>query len=235
MARKPNKSKVEQRAKRNPAALNIDGRYLKKGEAEKYSGASDAEKATFQEEVTARALSQPEVRAAATIQKYDGDTININALVDELRKQVAEVNGGNMRRPEAMLVAQAHTLDALFSNLARRSQSNSSAGYVEAAEGYLRLALRAQSQCRATLETLATIKNPPIVYARQANVTTGPQQVNNGIPARARETEIEQSKLLEQSHGERLDTGTAGAASGFDSDLAAVGAVHRAENPGREG
>ncbi len=36
-------------------------------------------------------------------------------------------------------------------------------------EGFMRMALRAQSQCRTTLETLAAIKNPPSVYARQAN------------------------------------------------------------------
>ena len=27
---------------------------------------------------------------------------------------------------------------------------------------YMRLALKAQAQCRATLETLATVKNPPV-------------------------------------------------------------------------
>jgi hypothetical protein len=35
---------------------------------------------------------------------------------------------------------------------------------------YLRLGLKAQSQCRATLETLVQIKNPPVVVARQANI-----------------------------------------------------------------
>ena len=45
----------------------------------------------------------------------------------------------------------------------------------------MRMALKAQSQCRATLETLATIKNPPAVFARQANIAQGPQQVNNGM------------------------------------------------------
>ena len=85
--------------------------------------------------------------------------------------------------------------DAIFNELARRAALNM-AEYPNATEIYLRLALKAQSQCRATLETLAAIKNPPIVYARQANVTTGPQQVNNGmpVPSRAREIEIEQSK-----------------------------------------
>lgn len=34
---------------------------------------------------------------------------------------------------------------------------------------------KAQSQCRATLETLAAIKNPPVIYAKQANISNGPQ------------------------------------------------------------
>jgi hypothetical protein len=43
----------------------------------------------------------------------------------------------------------------------------------------MRMALKAQAQCRATLETLATIKNPSVVFARQANIAQGPQQANN--------------------------------------------------------
>jgi hypothetical protein len=45
--------------------------------------------------------------------------------------------------------------------------------YVDAADTYMRLALRAQSQCRATLETLAAIKNPPVAFANQANIAHG--------------------------------------------------------------
>jgi hypothetical protein len=41
-------------------------------------------------------------------------------------------------------------------------------------EAHARLALKAQSQCRATIETLAAIKNPPVVVARQANIAQGP-------------------------------------------------------------
>ena len=51
----------------------------------------------------------------------------------------------------------------------------------------MRMAMKAQNQCRMTLETLATIKNPPVVFARQANINNGgQQQVNNGVkPAAA--------------------------------------------------
>jgi hypothetical protein len=44
----------------------------------------------------------------------------------------------------------------------------------------MRLALKGQAQCRSTLETLVALKNPPVVIAGQANISTGPQQVNNG-------------------------------------------------------
>jgi hypothetical protein len=43
----------------------------------------------------------------------------------------------------------------------------------------MRLALKAQGQCRATLETLAVLKNPPTVFAKQANIAAGAQQVTN--------------------------------------------------------
>jgi len=97
-------------------------------------------------------------------------------------------------------------------------------------EANLRYALRAQAQCRATLETLAVIKAGPPVFARQANIAHGPQQVNNGTPPPPRAGEnpgSEQPKLLEASEGERLDTGAAGAAGRGNPPLEAVGAEHR--------
>ncbi|MEK6210790.1 MAG: hypothetical protein AABM64_10565 [Pseudomonadota bacterium] len=184
------------------------------------------------DDATARTLTRPEVQAAATIQKWEGDSQEVNALARELTAQVAAVNGGDLLRAEGMLIAQAHTLDALFNNLARRAHGQE---YLLQYETYMRLALKTQSQCRATLETLAAIKNPPsVAFVRQANIASGPQQVNNGIPAssRAREIESEQNKLLELQHGERLDTGTAGTTGGADPALATVAAIHRAENKG---
>jgi hypothetical protein len=122
--------------------------------------------------------------------------------------------------------------------LARRAALNMGE-YINAAETYMRLALKAQSQCRATIETLALIKNPPpVTFVKQANIAHGPQQVNNGAqPAaealRARESENQPNKLLEQQHGERLDGGTAPATLGADSAMAAVAQVYGATNADR--
>lgn len=224
MAKKP-----KQPEKPKPDCLQIDGRYLKEGEAAKYKGASEAEIAAFTAELAARALSQPEVRAALAIQYFEGDTLDVNACADELRRQVAEVQRGDLKRAEALLVAQAHTLDAMFSKLAMRSLANSRGGYLEAADRYMRLALKAQSQCRATAEALATIKNPPIVYARQANIANGPQQVNNGISSRTGENVIDQSKQSEVSHELLQDRGTPALAGRVDPQMETLGEIHRAE------
>jgi hypothetical protein len=103
--------------------------------------------------------------------------------------------------------------------------------HVPAFEANMRMGLRAQSQCRATLETLAAIKNPPIVYARQANVTTGPQQINNGAaaPAQARKLENEPTQLSGGTHELLPDARAPGAASRIDPALETVAEVDRAE------
>ncbi|MSP28733.1 MAG: hypothetical protein EXR80_10155 [Methylococcales bacterium] len=128
----------------------------------------------------AKVFTSPSVQAALTIQEWEGDVYEFNSLNKALSLQIDEVNNGNMKRPEAILLAQAHTLDELFNNLARRAHKMQS---LKRYEMNLRLALKAQSQCRATLETLAAIKNPPVIFAKQANISNGHQQINNGVPA----------------------------------------------------
>jgi len=174
---------------------------------------------------------RPSVRAAVTTQTYYESLgqLDLTALVDELAGQTKSVNNGDLRRPEAMLVAQAHTLEAIFHELARRAASNMGQ-YMEAAETYMRLALKAQSQCRATLETLAAIKNPsPVAFVRQANIAHGLQQVNNAPQSgalRAGNSENPPNKLLEAQRNEWLDAGRAQAAASRNSSVEALGVVN---------
>ncbi len=170
----------------------------------------------------ARTLTKPEIQAAGTIQQWQGDITDVNALADELALQIESVNNGNMKRPEAMLLSQAHTLDELFNNLARRAKNQE---FMSNLETYLRLALKAQTQCRATLETLAAIKNPPVIFAKQANISSGHQQVNNGIPpTHAGENNFSTNGLLvEAQNGSTiLDTGTTGATIAENNAMATV-------------
>lgn len=185
----------------------------------------------------ARTSLRPTVQAALTLLHYNKafGELSINTLVDDLGKQCELASKGDLSRAEALLMVQAHTLDALFNKLARRAALNMGE-YLNAADTYLRLALKAQTQCRATLETLAAIKNPqPVAFVRQANIGHGPQQVNNGRAveaSRAGKFENRPNKVLEHQHGERLDFGAAGPATGANPTLEAVGTVHRPQDAG---
>lgn len=153
---------------------------------------------------------------------------SMSDALEALISSVETVHAGNLGQAEAMLVCQATALNAIFSQLAVRAHGQPR---IEHLETFLKLALKAQNQCRMTLETLATIKNPPVVFARQANIAHGPQQVNNGATAapatHAAKVETVETGLLETSHVERLDTRAQSAAGGADSHLEAVGKVHR--------
>jgi hypothetical protein len=184
----------------------------------------------------ARTALRPSINAAVTIKEYSRKygELDLTSLVNELSGLAKLANQGDLGRAEATLMIQAHTLDAIFNNLAQRAHC---AEYMSQLESYLRLALKAQSQCRATLETLAVIKNPaPVAFVGQANIGQA-VQVNNAAGktsegSRARENPNLQSKLLEHQHGQRLDFGTAGAAIGADPELATVGEINRPANSG---
>jgi hypothetical protein len=96
-------------------------------------------------------------------------------------------------------------------------------------EAFMRLALKAQAQCRATLETLATIKNPPIVYANQANVTTGPQQINNITDSSksAGGFKNKQNQLSGDVHELCQNPGASRIASPINPSMEAMGKVNR--------
>lgn len=195
---------------------------------------NDAEKAA----ALAKMALRPSVNAAAVMVSYTKSALGVGEsevgeVISSLSAGIDDVWAGDMKRAEAMLYGQAHALQAIFTSLARRAQAQE---YLKQWEAYLRMALKAQNQCRMTLETLATIKNPPVVYARQANINNGGhQQVNNGtVPSggqtpgtRAVNTTTAPTELLEQQDGERMDPGAAGTTGRTDPQLAPVGAVHR--------
>ncbi len=130
----------------------------------------------------AELVNSPEVAAYRVIgmmlPKSMSEELDIPSLVQVLKTNAEQVSQGDLTSAESMLVAQAFALQALFVRLSEKAMEQR---YMPHLEGFMRLALRSQAQCRASLEALSSIKNPPVVYAKQANVTTGPQQVNNGV------------------------------------------------------
>lgn len=189
----------------------------------------------------ARGALNPAVQAAFTLRECGGlhRRADLPGLVDGLTEQTRKSSEGDLKRAEAMLTAQAHILDAIFNRLAQIAMN---AEYLDTADRYLKLALRAQSQCRATWEALSAIQNPPMAgYVAQANVAHN-QQVNNGTStstrARTREHGNPPNKLLEQSEHEAdewMDGPKARAAARADSALETVGKIDGAKDEGRQG
>jgi hypothetical protein len=157
---------------------------------------------------------------------------DINELVSGLREQVKAVADGNLQPLEAMLYGQAVALQTIFTNLSRRAANQE---YLKQFQAHLMLALKAQAQCRCTLQALAEIKNPrPFQFVGQANIAQGPQQVNNGngtrppAPAREEKDATLQNGLLEDQHGQWLDTRAQSPSGRVNPALATLGAVERA-------
>jgi len=181
---------------------------------------------------------RPSIGAAITAKAFGakyGDKLEIDALITALSDQAKAAQQGDLKRAEAMLMIQAHTLDAIFNELARRAALNMGE-YLGAMETYLRIALKAQSQCRTTLETLAAIKNPaPVAFVHQANIAAGPQQVNNGVsePARARETISTPNQLSDNANELRTDTGASQPAGRGDPQMETLGALDGAADASR--
>lgn len=183
----------------------------------------------------------PMIQSAVGIQawsKFAGE-VDLTELLKDLRDRVEKVQGGDMQPVEAMLYGQAMTLETIFTSLARRAAANDGLKQFQA---NLTLALKAQAQCRATLEALAEIKNPrPVAFVKQANISHGPQQVNNGAAtesgtvrasghAHASENADRPNELLEHQHGNYLDTRAQSKAGGIDPHLEAVESGYRATN-----
>lgn len=173
-----------------------------------------------------------EINASTVIGAFGRDVfgdVDTQEAYERLQDVTHKANSAKVS--ERMLLSQAHALDVMFANLARRAASHIGQNMLPAMETYMRLALRAQNQARMTLETLATIKNPPVVFAKQANIANN-QQVNNGdaVPvAHAGETgnrPNEQSRIGHDK-GQSLDGDTLQGAIGSRAPLEAVAAVNR--------
>lgn len=180
----------------------------------------------------AKVALSPSVHAGAVVGQYGSmlfgkDNMDVNCLDKALKESTEAIHHGDMKAVESMLYGQAVALQTMFTNLSMRADCQQ--GRLDNIEALLKLAFKAQNQCRMTLETLSNVKNPPVVYARQANITSGPQQINNGL-THATEKTITQNELLEDSHVKRLDGRTQGQTGRLDTHMETV-EVSRRENP----
>lgn len=135
------------------------------------------------------------------------------------------VQGSNLNELEELLTTQAVALNGIFNYLALRAHTN--IGHCpETVEKYMKLALKAQSQCRSTIEAINEIKNPSSAptFVKQANIGNA-VQVNNGANnqtsthahTRTRKIPTEPNKLLAADQPATLSTLTGGVSNDLDS------------------
>jgi hypothetical protein len=158
---------------------------LKKAEAQDQTPSVSETPETDRNTLIAELSTQGVLTNSMMIVDFNKDYIAM-ALDDcamAVKTHVQRIHDGDMTVLEGMLAAQAVTLDNMFCTLGRRGNANL-AQYPNAAEKYIKLALKAQSQCRSTIEALAIIKNPqPYIQNNRAQY----QQVNNAVPPHTRE------------------------------------------------
>lgn len=162
----------------------------------------------------ARKVLEPHLRHAVTASAFGGKVLGKDfegpGLMDYVHHEqafIAKAEAGDLAIASRLLAAQAVTLDSMFTELARRAALNMGE-YISAAESYARMALKAQGNCRATLEALAKLHQPREQTVRHVHVNEGGQaviadQFHNHTGAR------ENGKSVKQSDA----TGSAGASA----------------------
>lgn len=158
----------------------------------------------------------------------DSHAIPIERGAAVIGEAMAKARKGDKAMASDLLAAQAVTLDTMFTELARRSAANMG-NHIGAMDRYMRLALKAQSNCRATLDALAKLHQPREQTVKHVHVNQGGQaviadQVHNHAGGR------ENGKFNGQPHAtESGAAGTSSALLGHDSQ------GHGLPIPGGEG
>ena len=155
-------------------------------------------------------------------------------VANVLRDKIATIQDGDMKSIEAMLIGQAQALQTMFVSLGRQAVGKTLLPQYTA---FMNLALKAQSQSRATIQALVELKYPRQTnFVKQANIANGHQQINNGhasnetstrTPAHTRENQTKPNELIEEKNGsETMDNKTAQTAIPKYKAMATVAAQH---------
>ena len=153
-----------------------------------------------------------------------GEYVDYPSMIASLKAMAENVNKGEMREIEAMLVSSAKCLEVLAESLLVRGLRQDMWHHLD---GFLKLGLKAQNQMRHTLETLGKLKNPPVVIAKQANLATN-QQVNNH--SRDEKTIVPNELSAGVQHELCQNSGTPSDAVTDDSSVEALAEVHRCKD-----
>lgn len=163
----------------------------------------------------------PCIKAAITTHLFTKNLSEIDTdfLRNAMRDLIESICTDDLSCIERILVAQALTLDSIFHRLVGQSQENIG-HYPNAVDTYMRLGLKAQAQCRTTIESLVALKRPR-QFINQTNVANL-MQVNNS------------HERLEANNGEGMDFRAQAKTVRENQRLATLEAVDGSKNARRQ-
>lgn len=151
------------------------------------------------------------------------------SLIEHHVEVSKRVKSGDLSDLEEMLTSQALLLNSIFCESANRAADNMT-DYPKASQTYMTMALKAQSQCRCTVEALNEIKNPKsVTITKQANIADQ-QIVNNGkinTGARAEKNANKSNELLTEVKHEKVDNRRTATTKRTNKTVEAVEAINR--------
>jgi hypothetical protein len=190
----------------------------------------------------AEAVLNPTAANAMTTLDYSktfGSNLSLQEVLNVMNDNAKQVKEGKLDYLESMLTSQATVLNSIFTDFARRAVV---APNVPQLEVYLRMAFKAQSQCRTTIEAIGELKFPKqATFIRQANIANQ-QQVNNGLchspsdvnPRASKKNLTPSNELLTETLHAKLDKGRTRKPSKTYSRVEAVGVFNRSKDHRRE-
>lgn len=163
--------------------------------------------------------------AIASIMDSGNNTKAVDAAKDGVEETLSKVRSGNLEDLESILVNQVYVLNGLFNQLVIQGKASLSDPAVMQSlpnhpKTMLNVALKAQTQCRATVQTINDLKNPK-------KTTFIKNQLNN--VKMELEERIEQ--LEDTEHGsKKLDRGTEGTAISINPEVEALEVINRGKD-----
>lgn len=185
----------------------------------------------------ARAAILPEISAITAIKKiqldpYSASEVNSCDLAEEIFKQAKKIQAGDISYIERCLYSQAIALNAMFERMLAQVGGAEFINHVQVSG---LLALKAQAQCRATLATLADIRNPqrPTFIKQQNNAIN--QQVNDVVNLEnSKKIDLRANELLSETKNETLDFNRAQETIRINPAMEAVEKINRSKDIKRE-
>lgn len=121
----------------------------------------------------------PAAHALSIAEPFNRGSFGKQAVTETYETLINQVSGakkGDLSHYRAMLAGQAISLNSIFTELSRRAALNMG-DYLGATETYMRLALKAQAQSRASIEALDRLANGHVQTVKHVHVNEGGQAV----------------------------------------------------------